>query len=639
MKSLIIVLSVYLISVQGVCQVRLPRLISSGMVLQRDVTIKIWGWASPNEGVTLRFNNHTFKTIADNKGNWSLGLPAQKAGGPYQMTIKASNEINLKDILIGDTWICSGQSNMELTMERVKYKYTTEMLHAGNPDIRQFTVPDKYDFINPQPDLEAGNWLPLTPGNISSFSAVAYFFAKALYEKYKVPIGLINAALGGSPAEAWISESALKKLPAYYQQAQKFKNKNLIKTIESNDSTVSISWYKQLNETDDGLINNWNSPLLDDAGWKEMNIPGYWADTETGLLNGAVWFRKEFDVPETLIGKPAKLELGRIADANAVFINGQWVGTTSYQYPPRRYGVSDTILKKGKNNITVRITSNSGRGGFVPDKPYQFSINNEVIGLKGTWKYKVGVIMKPLPAQTFIRWKPLGLYNAMIAPLIKFPIKGVIWYQGESNASRPDDYGQLMRTLIEDWRMKWNQGSFPFLYVQLPNFMEPAATPQESNWAALRQQQLNTLSVRNTAMAVAIDVGEWNDIHPENKQAVGQRLALLAVKNVYGEKSSVASGPLYQSMKKEGNRIIVTFSNTGSGLMTGTGNQLKYFAIAGANKKYLWANAIIKDNTVIVWNEEIQHPVSVRYAWADNPEGANLYNKEGLPASPFTTDK
>ena len=275
----------------------------------------------------------------------------------------------------------------------------------------------------------------------------------------------------------------------------------------------------------------------------------------------------------------------------------------------------------------------------MPDKPYELTTTNDTIDLKGNWWYKTGAIMPPLPAATFIRWKPLGLYNAMIAPLINFSIKGVIWYQGEANTSHPNDYKELMQTLIEDWRFKWGQGDFPFLFVQLANYMKPVTTPQESNWALLRQQQLNTLSVPNTAMAVAIDVGEWNDIHPENKKDIGSRLALQARKLAYGERNIVASGPIFRSIDYAGNKIVLHFDETGSGLMAEGHTGLKYFAIAGADKKYIWANAIIKDNTVIVWHDDVHHPVSVRYAWADNPQGANLYNREGLPASPFSTDK
>jgi sialate O-acetylesterase len=296
------------------------------------------------------------------------------------------------------------------------------------------------------------------------------------------------------------------------------------------------------------------------------------------------------------------------------------------------------ILKEGKNLITVRVISNEGRGGFVEDKPYALTAGDERIDLKGDWQYCLGADMEPLKGQTFIRWKPMGLYNAMIAPLLNFKIKGVIWYQGESNAGKPAEYKKLFPVLIHNWRKNWKLGDFPFLFVQLPNFMEARKQPAESNWALMREAQLQTLTVSNTAMAVAIDIGEWNDIHPLNKKDVGKRLALAARKAAYGEKDIVSSGPLYKSMKIDGNKIIITFAHTGSGLMTKGDDKLKCFAIAGADKKFVWANAKIEGDKVIVWHDEITSPAAVRYAWADNPEGANLYSKENLPASPFRTD-
>ena len=636
MKKLFTFLIFISVCTSAFTQVRMPKLISDGMVLQRGITLKIWGWASAGEAISVVFKEKAYTAKADQQGNWTVLLPAQKEGGPYNLHVKATNEIIIKNILVGDVWLCSGQSNMELTMERLKYKYADEIIGADNSEIRQFTVPDIYDFKKPQDDVAAGQWVAATGKNIYSFSGVAWFFAKELYKKYKIPIGLINSALGGSPAEAWISEEAIKKFPVYYKEAQKFRNDTLIDSIEKEDKRVSSNWYKLLNETDEGLKSKWIDPAVEDTGWTEFTVPGYWPGTGTGFLNGSVWFRKKIEVPAAMIGKPAKLELGRIVDADSVFINGKFVGTTGYQYPPRRYELPADILKEGSNAIVVRIISNSGSGGFVPGKRYELTAIHDTVDLKGIWTYKTGAIMQPLPAQTFIRWKPVGLYNAMIAPLIKYSIKGVIWYQGEANTSHPGNYKELMQTLIDDWRKKWKQGDFPFIYVQLANFMEAKPSPGESNWAELRQQQFDLLTLHNTAMAVAIDIGEWNDIHPENKKDVGIRLALQAEHIAYGDTKIVASGPLYRSIKAEGNKIILSFSNTGTGLLAKGNKDLQQFAVAGKDGKYEWAKAIIKGNKVIVWSDNVPHPVFVRYAWADNPEGANLYNSKGLPASPFS---
>ena len=369
-----------------------------------------------------------------------------------------------------------------------------------------------------------------------------------------------------------------------------------------------------------------------------MKIPGYWADTKVGFLNGVVWFRKKVNIPASVIEGKAKILLGRIVDADSVFINGKFIGNTTYLYPRRRYDIPAGILKEGENTIVIRVVNSFGRGGFVFDKPYQIQTETDTIDLKGEWKFKVGDIMPSLASQTFIRWKPMGLYNAMIAPLLNYKIKGVIWYQGESNAERPGEYLNLFTTMINDWRNKWNEGVFPFLFVQLPNFMDPKNEPSESDWALLREAQLKTLSLPNTGMAVTIDVGEWNDIHPVDKKDVGKRLALAAEKIAYGDGNVVYSGPIYKSMQIDDNKIIISFSNTGSGLLVKGGGELKYFSICGSDEKFVWAKAKIENNKVVVWSDDISNPVAVRYAWADNPEGANLFNNEGLPASPFRTD-
>jgi sialate O-acetylesterase len=548
--------------------------------------------------------------------------------------------VTIHDILVGDVWVCSGQSNMELPMKRVAPIYEAEIANSANPFIREFHVPQVYDFRQPLKDVRSGSWKSANPENVLDFSAVGYFFGKEIYDMYKVPVGLINASLGGSPAEAWMSEDALKEFPTYYKEAQRFKDDALIKNIESEDNRRIGDWYHRLTEKDEGFKNPrkpWTDPALNTDKWSTMTIPGYWANTRLGVVNGVVWFRREFDVPASAAAKQAELILGRIVDADSVYVNGMFVGTTSYQYPPRRYDVPPNVLKEGRNTIVVRVISNAGLGGFVPDKQYEIIVDNESIDLKGLWRYCPGARMEPLASQTFIRWKPLGLYNGMIAPLLNSRIKGVVWYQGESNADRPGDYRELFSTLIRDWRKNWGQGDFPFLFVQLPNFMEARSEPSQSNWALLREAQLKTLALSNTAMAVTIDIGEWNDVHPLDKKDVGKRLALAARRLAYGDARVVSSGPIYHSMKIVGNRIIVLFDDVGTGLVA-RGGKLGSCAIAGNDRKFVWASAKIENDQVVVWSDQISNPVAVRYAWADNPEGADLYNREGLPASPFRTD-
>lgn len=623
-------------------QIKLPRLISNGIVLQRNEKVKIWGWAAANEKIKLEFKSKTYSTEADKAGNWTIILPSQKAGGPYEMVFKASNEIKVQDILFGDVWICSGQSNMELPMERVKEKYGEVIKKSKNDNIRQFLVPDKYDFKKPQSDLDSGNWIAANPENVLEFSAVAYFFAKEIYEKQHIPIGLINTALGGSPVESWMSEEVLAAFPKAYEEAQKFKNDERIKQIETSDKKRNDDWYTLINANDKGFSDKnaqWNQANINDNDWLKMSIPGYWADQSIGKVNGAVWFRKEIEVPKAMVGQPAKLVMGRIVDQDFVYVNGEFVGTTGYQYPPRRYEVKPTILKEGKNTIAIRVINNIGSGGFVLDKPYYLAVGNDTIDLKGEWKYKLGTEMKPLQGPTFIRWKPVGLYNAMIAPLLNLKIKGVLWYQGEANTYNAKEYAQTFPAMINNWRAKWGQGNFPFLFVQLASFMEDYAEPRESNWAALRQSQLESLSVPNTGMAVTIDVGEWNDIHPLNKEAVGHRLALLARKMTYGENKITASSPMPKESKFENGKAIISFANVVGRLMIKNGTELKSFAISNDGVNFVWANAKIVGDKVEVWNEKISNPTVVRYAWDNNPAAANLFSKEGLPSTPFEVKK
>jgi sialate O-acetylesterase len=618
-------------------QIKLPRLISDGMILQRESPVAVWGWASPAEKILLDFNNRQYNAVTDKQGSWKITIPPVAAGGPYEMVFTASNRVVVKDILFGDVWVCSGQSNMEFMMERLVPLFESKLPGTDNPMIRYFKAPQNYNFKAAQYDFPSGEWLKATQENVLKFSAVAWYFADELYKKYHIPIGLINASLGGSPAEAWISEDAIKEFPSYYAELQKFKNDSLITRIESQDKKRSDEWYKLLNAKDEGFkdtLNLWYKGDLHSTEWMNMDIPGYWANGPLGAVNGVVWFKKEIDVPASMEGKPARLVLGCIVDADYAFINGVQVGTTGYLYPSRKYAVAPGILHEGKNIVVVRIISNKGRGGFVTGKSYELVTKDERLDLKGTWQYRLGAVMDPLEGQTFVRWKPVGLFNAMISPLLNYRIKGAVWYQGESNTSRYNEYTKLLSALISDWRSKWNQGDFPFLFVQLPNFMEAKAQPSESEWALFREAQMKALSVPMTGMVVTYDIGEWNDIHPLNKKEVGVRLALAAGKVAYGDSKVVYSGPVYNSFEVKGNKIIISFLNSGSGLMA-RGGELKYFSIAADDGKFVWAKAKIENGRVVVWSGEIQHPVSVRYAWADNPEGANLYNKEGLPAEPF----
>jgi sialate O-acetylesterase len=644
MKKFIIIPFALFAACSSFAQVKLPRLIRDSMILQREEKINLWGWASVNEKVNVRFNGKQYKTKAGADGKWTVQLPPTKAGGPYTIDITASNKIILKDILFGDVWLCSGQSNMVHQLNIHDVTYARDIEQANYPQIRQFWIPTLTSLQGPQPDLPAGYWKSAVGEDVRPFSAVAYFFARQIYEKKQVPVGIINASVGGTPIEAWISEEGLKEFPA------------MQRTILNNKDTAYINGLQRRSAAgnnnrpytppkDKGLTGPlpWYDTAYSPKGWRTIAIPGYWEDQGVKDLNGVVWYRKEIEVPASMTGKEARVFLGRIVDADVLYINGRQVGNTTYLYPQRRYKVPAGILRPGKNTVVIKVTNQDGKGGFVPGKPYCLFAGNDTIDLKGYWLYKVGEVFEPrsgfgsggIAAQN----QPAALFNAMIAPVIGYTLKGFLWYQGESNTGRADEYAQLQPAQIADWRGKWQQGNLPFLFVQLPNFMDVNYLPSESQWAALREAQLKSLSVSNTAMAIAIDLGEWNDIHPDNKKSVGERLALAARAIAYGEKDLEYSGPLYQSAAISGDTITISFSHTGSGLVAIDQEPLNGFAIAGADKKFVWANARIEDGKVVVWSDRIPAPAYVRYAWADNPDNPNLYNKEGLPASPFRTDK
>ncbi len=626
-------------------QVRLPQLISNGMVLQRDAKIKIWGWAQPGEKITISLNHKKYTTITKPDGEWQVESAPMKSGGPYTMDISASNHITINNILIGDVWFCSGQSNMVLPMDRLTERYPDEIAAANYSQIRNFFIPTVSDVSKVHADLPPGKWLICNSENVLQFGAASYFFAKELYHKYHVPIGIINSSVGGTPIQAWISEDGIKTIPDYSQRLKTIKDTAFINKVNQQALLAKRRQSEPVKVTDLGLTGpkTWYDITYQPKDWHHFWLPGYWADQGVSGLNGVVWFRKEINVPANMTGKPAKIYMGRIVDADNLYVNGVLCGNTTYQYPPRRYKLSEAILKPGKNIITIQVTNTSGKGGFVPDKAYYLAVGKDTIDLRGDWQYKVGQVYAPgasdyNPYTFSAQNEPTGLYNTMVAPAINYAIKGVLWYQGETNANKPKEYNLLLRTLIADWRGKWQQPDLPFIYAQLPSFMEVKYSPTESQWAELRQQQLEALSVPNTAMAVTIGAGEWNDIHPLNKKVVGERLALGAEKIAYYDLSVIASGPIYKSANIQGNKIILTFSDIGSGLIAKDDTTLSQFAIAGDDHKFYWAHAAIENNKVIVWSSDVSDPLYVRYAWQDNPDGANLYNKEGLPASPFTTE-
>lgn len=632
----------FFIALQGYTQIRLPYLICDSMVLQRETELKIWGWASPGEKVSVSFNGKSTRIITGANGKWLAKLPAMKAGGPFKMELKGKNTIVLKDILIGDVWLCAGQSNMVHQMKLHNITYASDIANANYPQIRQYWVPTATSLTGPSQNLPRSYWKSVDPKDINDFSAVAYFFAKQIFTKYGIPIGIINSSVGGTSIESWTSEDGLMDIDGLSEVIARNKDTAYVKGVNRRAFSTQT---KKTVSADKGLIGSikWYDPKYLPKGWRNINIPGYWEDQGIRDLDGVVWYRREFDVPATMVGIPALIHMGRIVDADRFYINGQQVGSTGYQYPQRRYSLNPGVLKLGKNIFVIRVENSSGKGGFVPDKPYYIETSNQSIDLKGDWQYKVGEVYIPAVKMGSYgiseQAQPTALYNAMIAPLTNYGLRGVLWYQGESNVGNAKAYKKLLPSIISDWRVKFARPDLPFYYVQLPNHGDMRYQPAESGLALVREAALQTLKVPFTGMAVTIDLGEWNDIHPDNKKDVGERLALIARHFTYGERELVYSGPIFQSSEIEGSKIILSFDNVGNGLMTNDGESLSQFEIAAEDKKFVWANAKIKGDRVVVWSDQIASPKYVRYAWADNPVNPNLYNLENLPASPFRTDK
>ncbi|MCU0335227.1 MAG: sialate O-acetylesterase, partial [Chitinophagaceae bacterium] len=546
-------------------QLRLPRLVSSGMVLAHGQPVPVWGWAAAGQSVAVHWQQQVHTTVANAEGRWQLMLPASKAGGPFSMRIVAEKEIVLPEVWVGEVWLCSGQSNMEQAMNgRLKYRYANYVQQAQYPQIRQYLVPDVFRFDEPATDLPAGEWLPAQMPHIQEFTAVGYFFALERWQKTGRPIGIINASLGGSPAEAWIAEDSLRSFADKWKELQQVKDSQWVAGVQQREQAASAAWWQQLQASDIGA--GWQQAPVD-ASWKLQTMPAMLHAANGWSLPGVLWMKKKFWLSQPPAAGTGVLELGRIVESDSVWINGRWLGHTTYQYPARRYELdAASLLRAGENEIAIRMVANGREGGMVPDKLYELRWADTLIDLKGDWWVKQSAAQStPAPATTFWRWKPAGLYNGMMAPMANYGLTGVLWYQGESNAAQPANYARLMRTLIGNWRQQFQRPDLPFLYVQLPAFLAPADTVQErSNWAAMRQQQAMVLQVPHTAMAGIFDLGEWNDIHPENKLDVGKRLAALAVALLEKGDTAAGCGPLLQSWQYKRGAYRLQFRFAGS---------------------------------------------------------------------------
>ena len=640
-KTIALLFTTIAFTIVSFANITLPKIFGDNMVLQRNKPISIWGWAAAGENITVQFNKQTKNTRADNKGNWQVMLSPENAGGPFQLTVKGNNQVNIQNILVGEVWICSGQSNMEMPIEgwgKIN-NYQQEIAAANYPQIRHFKVPNTVS-TTLKDDISGGEWKVCSPATAGDFSATAYFFARELFNKLKVPIGLINTSWGGTQSEAWTSEHAFEQNGQMKYVADAMKNNDIEKLMKTRGETVTKNIEKIQGSFDNTAnTSDWKNIGFEDSKWPVMKLPGLWESQGLPDLDGTVWFRKSIIIADADAGKAAVLELSMIDDNDETYINGEKVGSTDGYNTLRKYTIAAGILKAGKNTIAVKVGDTGGGGGIYGTADnLKLTVGNTIQSLAGDWAFRVAKLQASSTSVGPNDYPSL-LFNAMLFPLVSCTIRGAIWYQGEANAGRAYQYRTAFPLMINDWRQHFKQADFPFLFVQLSTFgSADANSTNGSDWAELREAQAMTLSLPNTGMAVTTDIGNPADIHPKNKQDVGIRLADIALHDVY-KKSGECTGPTYKSMKTEGNKIILTFTHTGSGLLIkDKSTKLDGFEIAGADKKFYKANAVISRDNVVVSFDGITQPVAARYNWVNDASGGNLFNKELFPAAPFRTD-
>jgi len=695
----VVVLAAVLCTSVALAEVRMPALFSDHMVLQRDIKVPVWGWAEPGEKVTVMFAGQRKNAKADKNGKWMVRLAPLKASAEGRALVVREQGAGIRgqesgvrdqgaeirgqrsgvrdqgagvtfsNVVVGEVWLCTGQSNMDYEFaggRRGERNLLAEFdAEANYPAIRHFAVPEK-SAVGEQDDMEnASGWQVCSPATVKAFSAVGYFYGRLIHKETGVPVGLITSAVGGTKIDAWARAKELGKVDGCEEAVATVVAR--AEEVKSGTFTMEKAMDAWANKNDPGSAAkaSWKAPAHDVSDWKTVKVPSRWGGTDVGELksfSGIVWLRRTVDIPAGLAGRDLVVSLGRIDDRDTTFFNGVKIGGSD-QYDERRlYKVSGKQVVSGKSVIAVRVWNGWGDGGIWGD-PKELSVypvthEDQKISLAGDWRYKKGLPgdkMPAAPVRIGVRSREnvaTGLYNGMIAPLVPYAIRGAIWYQGESNGGEGSSYMHKTRALVEGWRNAWAQGKFPFYYVQLANFQAPGENPEGGDgWAKTRMAQLQALDIKHTGMAVAIDLADENnprDVHPENKKDVGERLALWALAKDYSKKIT-CSGPLYKGIKIKGSDAIISFDYVGQGLMVGekrgiepvkevTDGTLKRFAISGADGTWHWADAKIAGKRVVVSSKDVAQPVAVRYAYTMNPDGCNLYNQAGLPASPFTTD-
>ena len=626
----------------------MPKLFQSGMVMQRGKLIPVWGNAEAGETVTIRFNKKSYQTTADADGRWRVDLPKMKAGGPYTLEVKGVNgEVReISDVLIGDVWLLSGQSNIDVTIERVYPQYTQEIDTYENNEIRLFRVQNETSTHGVKEDIRATNinWKPVNKQNAWLFSAAGYFLGKRMFQQNKVPQGIIVNSWGGTPIEAWISEDSLKTdYPMLIKKLQMYQNDNYVRAQMQANGAASQQWEKMLDETDPGYADM----AVDDSDWQQIDQNNWgWRGT------GSVWLRQHITIDKQHAGKPARLLLGTLFDRDVTYLNGKQIGQTGYQYPPRRYDIPEGMLREGDNVIAIRFINKFGAVHFIPEKPYMLCFGDDRLSqnpmpkdvqpLSGLWKMKVGAEMPQCPSSDVsLQNLPTTLYNAVLYPLAPYAINGIVWYQGESNTGNPEPYADYLRKLMGCWRARWNDQQMPFVIVQLANYdgrqqtgfprpLIPQIAPVNSGWAQLREaQRVVAKADAKAELAVINDLGERVDIHPLRKKEVAERIGLCFDKLLYNNKVKLA--PEVVSAEANGNQIILTLDQP---VQAG---KIETIEVAGTDGKFSNASATADGNKITILSPLPSNlsPLKVRYAWKDNPETANVRSLSGWPMSSF----
>ncbi|KXI28002.1 hypothetical protein AX660_19775 [Paraglaciecola hydrolytica] len=615
---------------------KLAAIFTDHMVLQRNKAIVIWGQASVDATVKVSLlkgqqNLSTQETQADELGQWQLSLPAQTAGGPFELRVsQADNTVHIQDVLVGDVWLASGQSNMEWKLSWQVDNWQQEVADSSNGNIRFFELEKSYN-AQPQSHIPSSGWKIASPATSSEFSAVAWHFAKRYQQHTGIPVAIIDSTWGGTPAEAWTSTTALQTIKGYekdatdmLQNAQQWQDE-----FNHNDQLEQQKW-QMLDSPDAYADGEILKADFDDSPWTPTNLP----TDENTPLSHIVWARKHLQLSTK--AQKVKINIGELNQIGRVFINGQQVYKEGWQDTTQELEVPADVLQLGDNIIVIRAVNSWDNRVLIGKKDHFYlQLDDTKLDLSGQWQVSNDIEPK-IPDVKFYNWKSGVLFNAMIHPVINYPISGVIWYQGENNVGANTLYSDLFKGLINDWRVQWQEPALPFLFVQLASYLKQQDQPINSDWALLREAQASALTLPNTGMAVTIDIGDADDIHPRNKADVGERLWRAAQHIVLNEDIPY-SGPSIKNVEAKivagKNVLVVAYEHVHGGLNI-KGDELRGFAIAGSNGKFVNAQAVIAGDTVIVSSAKVKQPQSLRYAWADNSP-ANLYNSANLPAVPF----